>query len=504
MTAEDARRNVSTLSQLLRDEVAEAMREPASRDAGSGDVGPREAGSREAGSRGPAGASERPVWLSAGEQQLARAARASRPDLGVSEQLRAVFSGGPALSARPVRLRAGLLAALVVGGVGLGAGLVTLRDAADGPALTFQVQADSPHQGDGSSARHAGRVIAPADRAEEVRFSDGSRFTLTAGSMLRVRETDAHGAMVIVEEGQVESSVQHRGKARWSVFAGPYEVRVVGTRFRTAWDPGRQRLSVVLHEGTVQVLGKGIEEVVELKPGQRFESGGTEGTWFVTATAGAAGTSAAAAPSGALPPETTPSRGASDQAAPASDAALTQGRVGGAQLGTAEGSATAGGATAQRSAGLGPSWSTLVASGKFEEVLDEASVRGEASCLSSCSVADLRALADAARYTGRFSLAERTLSRLRTTAPSEGPRAGFLLGSMNEAQGRPAAALEWYGRYLLEAPSGGLAAEARAGRMRALLALGQTEAAKAAARDYLRLHPAGVGAEAARQILLRP
>jgi len=52
--------------------------------------------------------------------------------------------------------------------------------------------------------------------------------------------------------------------------------------------------------------------------------------------------------------------------------------------------------------------------------------------------------------------------------------------------------------------TGGLAAEARAGRMRALLALGQTDAAKAAARDYLRLHPAGVGAATARQILLRP
>jgi hypothetical protein len=75
---------------------------------------------------------------------------------------------------------------------------------------------------------------------------------------------------------------------------------------------------------------------------------------------------------------------------------------------------------------------------------------------------------------------------------------------MNEAQGRPNAALEWYGRYLEEAPGGGLVAEARAGRMRALLALGQTDAAKAAARDYLRLHPAGVGANTARQILHRP
>lgn len=162
-------------------------------------------------------------------------------------------------------------------------------------------------------------------------------------------------------------------------------------------------------------------------------------------------------------------------------------------------------APAPSDAGPAPSvsWSTLVAHGRFEEVLDEASVAGEAACLRSCSIADLRALADAARYTGRFALAERSLTALRQT-PAEAPRAGFLLGSLHEAQGRPAAALEWYGRYLAEAPGGGLVAEARAGRMRALLALGRTEAAKAAARDYLRLHPAGAGATTARQLLHRP
>jgi len=454
MTAED-RSSADALGRLLQDEIEQAMSAP-------------------------------PTWLQTGEQQLLRAARSPSRAPSLSPQ------ASPALGTS-ARTRAWLMAALLAAGVGIGASLVAYENAtrAEGPALTFQMEG----AGSEGAPRRSGRIIAPADHAEDVTFSDGSRFTLSAGSMLRVRETDAHGAMVIVEEGQVDSAVRHTGTAHWSVFAGPYEVRVVGTRFSTAWDPARQRLSVVLHEGSVQVLGKGIDELVELKPGQRFESGGSEGKWFVTAT-----DPSGSGPSGA-------ESGATDKATPGPQPKGEGVLNGSVQTPASPAVGGAGRSAAGDSASLAsgkPSWSTLVASGKFEEVLEEASLQGEAACLGSCSIADLRALADAARYTGRFVLAERALSHLRSTAPAEAPRAGFLLGSMNEAQGRASAALEWYGRYLEEAPGGGLVAEARAGRMRALLALGQTDAAKAAARDYLRLHPAGVGANTARQILHRP
>jgi hypothetical protein len=492
MTAEDARRSVEALSQLLRDEVSEAMGDGPLDDRGTG---------APSGSTGAPGA--RPAWLTAGEEHLARALRASRPgDFGGKaaqlfdgSRLGGGLSGGSRFRSWTT-VRGWALAALVAGGLAVGAGIATWQSerSSDAPALAFRTVGDPP-----TALRHSGRVIAPADRAEELRFSDGSRLSLAAGSMLRVRETDAHGAMVIVEEGQVESHIQHTGKARWSVFAGAYEVRVVGTRFSTTWDPARQRLAVVLHQGSVQVLGKGIDELVELKPGQRFDSGGLDGKWFVTATLG--------------------TDDAARSATPDADVASAGGRLsrdqddidqnGRAAQAEAEGPAARASTNGQRGAGAerpelpSVSWGTLVAHGRFEEVLEEAGSLGEATCLRTCSVGDVRALADAARYTGRFALAERALTELRKAA-SEAPRAGFLLGSLNEAQGRPALALEWYGRYLAEAPGGSLVAEARAGRMRALLALGQTEAAKAAARDYLRLHPAGVGAAAARQLLLRP
>lgn len=494
MTAEDARRSVEALSQLLRDEVSEAM--------GDQPLDGRGAGAH-SGSTGAPGA--RPAWLTAGEEHLARALRASRPgdfggkaaELFDGSRLGGGVSGGSRFRSWTT-VRGWALAALVAGGLAVGAGLATWQSerSSDAPALAFRTAGDPT-----SALRHSGRVIAPADRAEELRFSDGSRLSLAPGSMLRVRETDAHGAMVIVEEGQVESHIQHTGKARWSVFAGAYEVRVVGTRFSTTWDPARQRLAVVLHQGSVQVLGKGIDELVELKPGQRFDSGGLDGKWFVTATLAADDTkrnaehdaNGAPAPGAGLSRATdaidhddTAANGATADGPPAR--ASAHGQQGGAERAVDQPSV---------------SWSTLVAHGRFEEVLEEAGSLGEGACLRTCSVADVRALADAARYTGRFALAERALTELRKAA-SEAPRAGFLLGSLHEAQGRPASALEWYGRYLAEAPGGSLVAEARAGRMRALLALGQTEAAKAAARDYLRLHPAGVGAAAARQLLLRP
>jgi len=467
MTAED-RSSADALGRLLRDEIEQSMSTP-------------------------------PAWLQTGEQQLLRSLRSGSARSGsVRSGSAHSHQAAPAVGTS-ARTRAWLMAALLAAGVGIGASLVAYENAtrAEGPALTFRME----RAGSEKTAHRSGRIIAPADHAEDVTFSDGSRFTLSAGSMLRVRGTDAHGAVVIVEEGQVDSAVRHTGTARWSVFAGPYEVRVVGTRFSTAWDPARQRLSVVLHEGSVQVLGKGIDELVELKPGQRFESGGSEGKWFVTATV----------PSSSGPSGRGPSGDAESGDAESGDKAVPGAQPTGDGVPSGSGqthaspaaAGTVRGSAGDLAAGKA-SWSTLVASGKFEEVLEEASIQGEAACLGSCSIADLRALADAARYTGRFVLAERALSRLRSTAPAEAPRAGFLLGSMNEAQGRASAALEWYGRYLEEAPGGGLVAEARAGRMRALLALGQTEAAKAAARDYLRLHPAGVGANTARQILHRP
>jgi hypothetical protein len=149
-------------------------------------------------------------------------------------------------------------------------------------------------------------------------------------------------------------------------------------------------------------------------------------------------------------------------------------------------------------------WSELVARGQFETVLAKASERGTDDCEASCSAGDLRALADAARYTGRGALAEGALKALRTRFGStkDGRTAAFLLGRLYEGRGSLSQADRYYDTYLRESPSGDLAAEALAGQMRVALAQSGKGAAEPIARKYLSLYPNGVHAQTARGIAL--
>ncbi len=353
-------------------------------------------------------------------------------------------------------------AALAVAGLCGAVFFATIRSSLSDD-LQFQV-AEGPW-------RASGHVEAP-EAPEVLEFTDGSRLTLAASSSLRVRATDADGAEVVIEHGALESEVIHAKKTQWSVFAGPYEVRVVGTRFSTEWDPATQKIAVVLHEGTVQVLGAGIDGNVELRPGQRFDAGGAS-HWTVR---------------------------------PKNSAAPTQDKGDGIELAHLESETPADDSDAQTAtprdgAQQSATWGKLVAQGDFAGVLEAAKKRGLETCLQSCSGSELRSLADAARYSGDVELARRALTRLRDVAPGERTRAGYLLGSLAEARGQAANALKWYGQYLSESPGGSLASEARAGRMRSLVALGQTNAAETAASEYLQLHPGGVGAKTAASIL---
>ena len=45
--------------------------------------------------------------------------------------------------------------------------------------------------------------------------------------------------------GAADVSVVHRAETRWSIVSGPFEVRVIGTRFEAAWDPAEEALSLI-------------------------------------------------------------------------------------------------------------------------------------------------------------------------------------------------------------------------------------------------------------------
>jgi hypothetical protein len=152
-----------------------------------------------------------------------------------------------------------------------------------------------------------------------------------------------------------------------------------------------------------------------------------------------------------------------------------------------------------------PPWSKLVSQGEFRRVVQEAEARGTQSCLTSCDAADLNALADAARYVGQNELAEQALLALRARyASTAGSRAAFLLGRLHESRGAAARARTWYETALREAPGGAFAAEALAGKMRAVQSLEGPAAARVVAQEYLRLYPSGVHAKTARQLAAQP
>jgi TolA-binding protein len=151
------------------------------------------------------------------------------------------------------------------------------------------------------------------------------------------------------------------------------------------------------------------------------------------------------------------------------------------------------------------SWSSLVSAGQFARVLDAAQARGFDAVYQRASLADLEALADAARYAQRASVARDALLALRTrfarTKPAK--QAAFLLGRLVEDESA-ASALEWYDRYLAEEPRGVHASQALGRRMLILYRKGETDQAASTAREYLVRFPKGPHAESARKIVTGP
>jgi hypothetical protein len=288
--------------------------------------------------------------------------------------------------------------------------------------LTYEVQ--------GMARVEARSVAAESSEAVHLRFSDGSTFQLSPGAQVRVGESTADGSELALVRGAISAKVVHRARSRWSVAAGPFQVVVVGTRFDARWDSEARRVSVELHEGAVEVKGGGLSEPVVVRSGQRLEAGTARDDWRLTPLSSKALPPAEPAPSASetvvveAPPPVAP--------APAASA----------------------------------SWPALLSRSEFATIVAQAEAMGIDRCLTSCSPANLRALADAARYTGKFELAERSLLSLRRRSPAQAAAAGFFLGRLYESRGRSSEALRMYEGYLRESPRGDYAKEAAAGRDR--------------------------------------
>ncbi len=318
--------------------------------------------------------------------------------------------------------------------------------------------------------RDGSYVRALNDRPATVRFADDTTLIAASGSRLRIEHARASSARVLVERGRADVHVVHATGRDWTFVAGPFEVLVTGTRFALNWDPLAETFEVSVSEGSVEVRGPTGSGPLSVHAGERFRGDVQNKRRVVSPSAGGdVPTSSAAAPASATP-ESLPSAAPRREGRSAGSAALD--------------------------------WQARMTRGEFAAVVADAEARGVSQCLTGCAAGDLRALSDAARYTGKTGLAEQSLIALRERFGSGAGRdAAFSLGRLFEQRGDLGQAERWYATYLREAPSGAFAAEALAGKMRVVKKQRGTSAAAPLAREYLQRFPKGVHGATAREIL---
>jgi hypothetical protein len=309
-----------------------------------------------------------------------------------------------------------------------------------------------------------------------IRFSDGSEAALARGAEAQIANVTERGAEVVLAHGSMRIHIAKKPEAAWKVAAGPYDVRVTGTAFDVSWSQQTQAFDLRMETGAVIVTGPLAGSGIVLRAGQHLFGGVAEGRLTVE------GGTQAAAPAPAMaalePTEPSPARGPSGTA-PTPPLAPSS-----APPASAEAHA----------------WTRQVAQGHFNAVLDEAEQRGLDRTLSSGSLEELAALADAARYAGRSSVAKRVLMAERQRFPSSvaARDAAFFLGRIAEESG--GGAVEWYERYVSESPRGAYASQAFGRKMMLLYKQRGANAAGPVATEYLSRYPNGPYAAAARKI----
>ncbi len=115
-------------------------------------------------------------------------------------------------------------------------------------------------------------------------------------------------------------------------------------------------------------------------------------------------------------------------------------------------------------------------------------------------------LADAARYSRHDDVARRALLAQRRRFPGSAAAtdAAFLLGLLEETELHASGAIDWYGRYLQEAPNGTYASDALGREMLLMNAASMDAQARAAASDYLNRFPGGPYSARARALSHTP
>jgi hypothetical protein len=344
------------------------------------------------------------------------------------------------------------VACLAVGGV-------TLGTAWRGSDLGYEV----------SGGEVAGGMIRTSGSPARVSFTDESSVQVAERSRLSIDVVGEHAALTRLVHGKLHVNVRHHDDTSYRFLAGPYEVRVVGTEFDLGWDPNASGFSLAMQHGEVRVVSPdgAVRSVI----------GGE--SLRLPIQQGVAVSAASIAP--AKPVAVAEAAAAAQVAAPRSAAV----------------------AAATRPSTPARSWDSLVAKGRFADVVRDAESLGLGTVLAGRSGADLKALGQAARYTGDRGLALRAFNALRERfANSEAGRpASFFIARVQEESGSPREAVRWLSIYLGEAPRGVYAAEALGRRLMLTERISGRATATPLAKEYLERFPQGAYAASARAIL---
>ena len=381
----------------------------------------------------------------------------------------------------PLRLRKGAaLAALAVAATVLVFAFAAWRESHR--ALTFTVGAGSAGGTAASNAGLAGAFLAAAADADlPLTFSDGTQVRIAAGARARVAEITPRGARLLIESGVVHARVVHRNDTRWLVDAGPFEVKVTGTRFDVAWQPGEQAIVVTLHEGSVVVTGCGLADGQRVSGGQQLHASCKTGAATLSPLDGSPANLAPANVAPAIPPPPPPPP-ATPPPSPPPPASPTP-----------EPSSTAASslpdAPAQRAAAATmPAPTTMPAA------------------TTPATAAELLARASAERYAGHFEAATESLDavRRRFRGSDDAATAAFELGrSAFDGHHDFVAAGGWFDTYLRERPAGALAREALGRDIEARHRAGDLAHAEELATRYIASYPDGPHALLARRLAAR-
>ncbi len=195
------------------------------------------------------------------------------------------------------------------------------------------------------------------------------------------------GAKLEVSRGEASFAVRHQSGTNWTVGAGPYRVRVTGTRFSVGWAPEPARFELHLMQGSVVVT---------------TEAGSHAAVTMV------APESLIIDPVGwQLSGPNAPTAAADQSASPPEPGAVPTSQDDGSSAAVASQSATA------PQLPSASAWEELARKGKYAAAYDDAARRGIAQLADSRPSSALLSLAEACRFSGHTSEAAQVLERLR-------------------------------------------------------------------------------------------